>query len=174
VGFEKTFFNIFGNRFKVTDKGDHTEITWIRFAIVWLILWVMTLIWGIASAAGLEEIMDMKIFAMNTTATIIFWSIWCLLGIHIFFNQKSVVTINSHEFRFKKRPFSPITRKHAIQNIIRIDLKLRKNYHESDIGHYPDIYKSYICLKQEKRIKLDSFNKEDAEEIRNAFQQYMS
>lgn len=150
---------IFGEFLKIKSFDNRTEIHWKRlgFDILFWIAIPMFGVFGIGSMMNLEELWGTELLRFNLTGAIIYWSMWLVMTLHVFFNRKSKLIITENDFSFRKRPFSWKAHRHPIKKINHFDLVLQKNYHENDIGFYPDIYNFFICLTNGKRIKNRKF-----------------
>ncbi len=170
-------FQIIGNRLTIKDEGERTIITWKRMSALELLMFfllVMMGVWGMGNYFGMKEIMGLQIIPFNTKGLVIYWGIWLVMAVHLFFNRKTTLSITPHEFIFKKRSLLPIARKYNTKNISKIELKEAPDFHESDIGYSVEIYKFYIFFNDGRKLKIDSFNTEDSNGIKEALQKYLS
>ncbi len=164
-----------GNNLQIKDHGNHILITWRRMSALELALYFIFILSAIVvtgSYFNWYELLDTPLPKMSSLALIIFWSIWSLIGLHLFFNRKSVVRIDVDEFIFKKRRFIFTVRKYPTRTISKIELKEQNNRLATDSPFTFEIYKLYVLFNTNQQIKLDSFNKEDCDKIQKAVEAF--
>ncbi len=162
-------FKIFGPGLIIKEAEGITTITWKRMSsweIVLAAVLLMTLAIGIASILGWETLGDMKIFQMSPEIHVVYWGIWLLMAVHLIFNRKSELRLSQDTIFFKKRPFLSGTQSIPRMRFSGLSQVRTKDYHENDTGYYPDIYKLYLLIGHDRRIRIDSFNEEDCKLIR--------
>jgi hypothetical protein len=159
---------LFGKYLKERTTADGVEFYWYQLSIIELLLFFIVPVLSLYLMGFYlhwEELWGLRILPLSTLAVAIILSIIVLGSILLLFNRKSVLKIENDQIMFKKRPLT--SKQWHIQRVEvqGIGNKLESQFYESDTGYYPDIYKIYIYLSNNRKIKLGGFNEEDSKRI---------
>lgn len=164
---------IFGKYLKERPTAHGIEFYWYQLSGVELVLlftWPFVLLYLIAFYLGWNEVLGLKILALNTTAIGVMAGFLLLVMFWTLLNRRAILRIESGQIALKKRPLTGAKRVYRRDEVISAGQKLQSQFYESDTGMYPDIYSLYLYLTHSRQVKVGSFNREDAERIIRALQ----
>lgn len=164
------FNNIYGKYLKERKIPNGTRFHWYRLSIVDIFLFAfipMLFIYGFGNISNWGEVLGLKIIPMSQLGWTIYVLVTLLIVVHLTLNRKSILKIQEAKVYFRKYKLIKKPYRFFQSDIARIDKKEESQFYESDTGHYPDIYKLYIYLKDGRSIRLGSFNHEDCERIKD-------
>lgn len=134
----------------------------------------MALIWGLGSWFDAEEIIGLKVLPMDLKATIIYWTIWTLMLLHIILNRSVVMEISNEYLRFRSRRLLGVSK---IVNISDISDTIIQEKADNISETPPDgrdltSYNLLIYTGTKGRIKIRGLSREDIEIIQKIINTY--
>lgn len=112
-----------------------------------------------------SEIWGLQILPLSTAVVIGMFAFIAIVLVHLLINRKAMLLIEGDQITFQKRPLTGKCKTFTRSEINGIGNKLESQFYESDTGYYPDIYRIYIYLTGDRKVKLGGFNEEDAQRI---------
>lgn len=100
----RPMLSLFGPPLRIDETAGVSTVRWRRLGVLDIFGFVVVPIagiWGIASAIGMEEILDRRVIPMSPLATAIFWTVVVGLALHLAFNRTASLKIEREKIHYR-------------------------------------------------------------------------
>ncbi len=161
--------HVLGDRLRVEEGRQTCTIRWRRFTAVDVVASFALPVasaWGIASAAGLDAISDMKVIPMSPLATVVYWAVVALFTVHFVFNRRASLVVRPSEILYQLGRVPGRVRAVDRQGSVLVSIETREDpIAESDAaGRTPD--RTTLSIRGRRgRIDIDDLSEDDARRV---------
>ncbi len=163
-----------GPRLRIHEGSQISTARWRRVSIadIFAVFALpLALGWGGASALGVEEIFDIRVIPMSTTATVIYWAVVALLAAHFVANRSVLLVVGPSEITCRVGRVPGRVRVVERQGSVTVSIETREDaIAETSAGQSIDHTTLSIRGAYGGVIVIDDLSEDDARRVEALFE----